>query len=377
MTDLLQGVNLLEGGREDVEVAGGGGYSRSVPSGYYAVKFNRLALYGNVPRVKKYKNVSNVKDDERVKIGFEILKCVKAVDPKAEDFDLTKDFGEGKEPYTVDIGGMFDVTRSTNAKAGYPKIVKAMLNNIPFATAIKAKKGKGIKETFPTLKSLFGQEYILYIHETAPDKEGRSDNVIFFTDGSATEATELNEKRGLDKEPIQAGIELHRIDKGADLEMVEPCMEKLESLDTKAVLWDVDDPNMKQVHLNSVANEIMWLGTDASPVSGKSWCQYCQVLGSLMSNAKFKSTKVYEMFLSQELKVPEAKEFGKKDDEAEEKKEKKAKKQVKEATSTSIDDVADDIVEGKVTEEDITEVEDVSVGADEDAFDLDDDDLTV
>lgn len=376
MNDLLQGVDLLEGGREDVEVAGGGGYSRAVPTGYYAVKFNRLAFFGNIPRVKKYKNVASVKDDERVKIGFEIIKCVKAVDPKAEDFELTKDFGEGKEPYTVDVNGWFDLTRSTNGKAGYPKVVRELLNKIPFATAVKAKKGKGIKETFPTLKSLFGQEYILYIHETLPDKEGRTDNVIFFNDTTAAEATALNEKREFDKEEIQPGIELHRIDKGADLEMVEPYMEKLESLDSKAILWDVDDPNMKQVHLNSVANEVMYLGADACPVAKKTWCQYCQLLGTLMANAKFKSTKVYEMFLSQELKVPEAKEFGKKDDEAEEKTEKKAKKQVKEATK-SIDEVADAIVEGEVTEADVTEVEDVSVGADEDAFDLDDDDLTV
>lgn len=376
MTDLLQGVSLLEGGREDVAVAGGG-YSRSVPTGYYAVKLNRLAFFGNIPRVKKFKGIANVKDDERVKIGFEILKCVKAIDPKAADFELTKDFGEGKEPYTIDVGGMFDVTRSTNAKAGYPKLIKALVNNLPLSVAKKAKKDGGIKKIFPTLKSLWGQEYILYIHETLPDKEGRSDNIISFTDGAAAEATELNEKREFNKEAISAGIELYRIDKGDELEDIEPCMEKLTSLDSKAILWDVDDPNMKQVHLESVANEYLWLGDDACPIAGKTGGQYCQILGSLMSNAKFKATKAYEMFLSQELKVPEVKEFGKKDDDDKTKeKETKAKKQVKETTS-SIDDVADDIVEGKVTEEDIKEEEDVAVGANEDAFDLDDDDLTI
>lgn len=308
--DQLVAADLNDEGREGVEVKGGGSkFPYAVPSGYYLASFNRYAACGPITTMQSQgKGVApEAKTIETLKMGFELLECVVPVDPAAKDFSLvktyTKDDKEEKVPYVVDLNGIFNITRSNNDKAKFPKIVDRMRRALPYDLQDKVKaSGKTLSDAYPTLKSMFGQQMVVYVQKA---KRGeREFNEVLFTGKAVAAMTEYNKDQGFPKD-VQEVIEVYPYD-DKERSIGFAGVEKGTPLNTKAVLFDIDAKDTKQVHLDSIAHELFYIGKDA--IQGKgALVEFCEILETNMKLGKYINTEFSNKVKSKEIAIPEPK----------------------------------------------------------------------
>lgn len=309
MFDQLTAGVALEGGRELVEVAGGGGakYASAVPTGFYLVSLNRYGALGPITAMQSQGKGTKPeeKTTETIKIGFEILKNVVSLDPEGAEFNMvreyTKDGVTDKVPYTVDINGMFNLNRSNNDKAKFPKIVDRLRRALPYDVQDKVRaSGKTLSEAYPTLKSMFGQQFVVYIQKA---KRGdREFNEVLFTAKSAAAMTEYNKDLGFSKD-VQELIEIYPYDDKERSIGFAGC-EAGTALNSKAILFDIDAKDTAQVHLDSVAHEFFYIGKDA--IKGKgAVVEFCEILEVNMKLGKYTGTVFSDKIKAGSLFIPQ------------------------------------------------------------------------
>lgn len=330
MNTLLTGTDLTTEGRESADLSTG--FPQYVPSGYYLVSLNRFATLGPVPKMQKnQQGVMEVKSSEQIKVGFEILKCVKAINPMAETFKLVKSYKNEKTgetdlvPYTVDIGGMFNMTLSQSSKSNMAKVLPVMRSALPFYVKDEVKaSGKTLEDVYPTLKSMFGQQFIIYIQEIdngKPKGKGhRIDNVIMPSTTQAPALTAYNNRKGADGKLISvepktvvAGLEMYSHDEG----LRDPgftAQEKGTPLHTRCILFDIDAKDMSQAHLDTVAHEKVFIGKDCIP-GKESTIEFCDLLDVNMRLGKYSDFAVSNLIKSKVLTIPAPKPRKNKDGE--------------------------------------------------------------
>lgn len=301
--------DLNDAGREAVEVAGGGGakFATAVPSGFYLASFNRYGALGPITSMQSQGQGTKpeAKTTETIKVGFELLQLVVPNNPEDKDFEMVrvykKDDVETKVPYIVDINGMFNLTRSSNDKAKFPKIVDRMRRALPYDIQDKVKENKQtLSEAFPTLKSMFGQQFIVYVQKA---KRGdREFNEVLFTAKAAAAMTEFNKNEGHVKE-VQELIELYPHDDKERSIGFAGC-EKGLALNSKAILFDVDAKDTQQIHLDSVAHEFFYVGKDA--IKNKpAVVEFCEILDANMKLGKYSGTEFEAKVKAGTVVIPE------------------------------------------------------------------------
>lgn len=308
--DQLVALDLNDEGREGVEVKGGGAkFPTAVPSGYYLATFNRYGACGpiNTMQAGGKGQKPEARTVETIKLGFELIECVAPVDPAAKDFELIKTYKkddvEEKVPYIVDLNGIFNITRSNNDKAKFPKIVDRMRRALPYDLQDKVKaEGKTLSDAFPTVKSMFGQQMVIYVQRA---KRGeREFNEVLFTGKAVAAMTEYNKEQGFPKD-VQEVIEVYPHDDKERSIGFAGC-EAGKPLNTKAVLFDIDAKDMQQVHLDSIAHEYFYIGKDA--IQGKAaTVEFCEILDANMKLGKYADTVFGEKVKKGELVIPEPK----------------------------------------------------------------------
>lgn len=305
--DIIQATDLNIG-QETTEVKTGGGgakYSRTVPTGIYLVEANRYMAFGKVAKQDMFGD-KDKKVQDRIRFGFELIKCVVPLDPSAAEFPLVKEFGEEKEPYFVDINNGLDFNRSEHQKAGFPVIRDTLFGALPLSLVEQLEtQNKTTLDVFKSLKQLMGQQFLLFVYEEK-DKDGKAiRNHINFSAEKAAKATDALREAGIVYK-VSEGITIFARD-GEDrysgtkkLPLTEPA----QALRTKAVVWDVAADDMTQAHLDAAAHEFVVVGEECSPTASAA-PEYCQLLKMQLVNGSLQGTAVGRKLESGELKIPD------------------------------------------------------------------------
>lgn len=310
--DLINATDLNIG-QETTEASSGGSggvkYPRTVKTGIYLVEANRYAAFGKVAKEDTFGD-KDKKIQDRMRFGFEILQCVIPLDAGAADQVLVKEFGDDKEPYTVDINGGLDFNRSSHVKAGYPVIRDSLFGALPMALVEKLEdQDKVVTDVFKNLKQLMGQQFLLFIYEEQ-DKDGKGvRNHINISGEKAVKWTEALEAKGI-KYKINEGLSIFPIDGEERYSGTKklPNTAPAQALRTKSIVWDISAEDMTQAHLDAVAHEYVFVGEECSPTDHSS-PEYCQLLKMQLVNGTLQGTAVGRKLESGELKIPDPRQL--------------------------------------------------------------------
>ena len=116
----------------------------------------------------------------------------------------------------------------------------------------------------------------------------------------------LNEANGFPKD-VQQFIEIYPHDDKERKIGFAGC-DKGTPLNTDAILFDIDAPDMKQVNLDSIAQEVIFIGQDAIAGQDK-MIRFATLFNIYHKMGKYKDTAFGELLSKGAVKIPEAKPF--------------------------------------------------------------------
>lgn len=307
MIDLIANTDLEIGQETVAPKSGGNKYPTTVPQGIYLVEANRYAAFGKTTKYNSYNEEKPKQVQDRIRFGFEILKCIVPIDPAAEEFNLVKEFGEVKEHYTVDINNALDFNRSEHAKSPFPGMRDAIIGALPISVVEKIEDAdKTVGEVYRSLKQVVGQQFLIYVYEEkAKDEKGYSRNYINISAEKAALFTKANLANGI-KFQVKEGMQIFPIDDGARWSGSKklPITAPQKALRTTAFVWDVSAEDMTQAHFDAIAHEKLVVGEECSPTNN-GIPEYCQLIKMQHINGTLQGTAVGRKLESGELKIPD------------------------------------------------------------------------